>query len=239
MIVHREYKQNTLDWLQARAGVVTASEFGALVTPTWKIADSKGTQTYLHTKVAEVWSGAPLPGENSSLDMDFGKILEDEARPLFQLETGLSVEVVAFITSDDKRVGCSPDGLIGEDGGVEIKSPLAQTHVGYLLDGKVPPKYLAQVHGSMYVTGRKFWYFMSYRRLYPPLILKVERDEDIQAVIHEAVTNFLDRMDIALKRLEEKNGGPSRAARAKAIEAMRPAEPEPADEPENYDVPIP
>src|SRR5208282_4714782 len=103
--------------------------------------------------------------------------------------------------------GASPDGLIGDDLGIEIKCPNASTHVKYLLAGKVPDDYIVQVHFSMFVTGFPRWIFMSYRRAMPPLILTVERDERIQGQIEEAVESFKSRMDTGWKTLVALNGG--------------------------------
>jgi hypothetical protein len=76
------------------------------------------------------------------------------------------------------------------------------------LRGEVPEEYLAQVHGSMFVTGRSEWKFMSYRPFFPTLLLTVFRDDKIQAVLQEALEGFLDKLERGMKRLEEINGGP-------------------------------
>lgn len=200
-------QQNSLSWLLARAGIPTASEWDALISPEWKIRTGEMPKTYLARKVAEAWSGGPLPGFNV-IDMDFGKILEEEAIPWFEFSTGIQIQRVGLCTTDDGKLGCSPDGLIGEDSGIEIKCPEAQTHVKYLLNGILPKDYAVQVHGAMLVTGRPIWRFLSYRRLFPPLMLTIQRDEEIQATLREALGAFLAEFEKAMKRLEELNGGP-------------------------------
>lgn len=207
MIIHTEYAQRSVEWMQARAGIPTASEFDALLTPEFKIRTGQMPLTYLAKKVAEAWQGGPLAGFNT-FDMDQGNILEEEAVPWYELEFGEVIDRPAFITTDDGRIGCSPDGLLGQDGGIEIKCPEVHTHVGYLLAGELPPQYAAQVHGSMFVTGRKWWKFLSYRRHFPALLLTVERDEEAQEMIAEALEQFLGRFDRAMERLAELNGGP-------------------------------
>jgi len=150
-----------------------------------------------------------LPGF-SSIDMEIGSVLEDKALPLFMLETGLEVQRVGLVTNDAGTIGCSPDGLIGDDSGLECKCPRADTHVKYLLNGGLPLEYSAQVHGSMYVTGRPWWYFMSYHRGMPPFILKVKRNEQINAALTEAIEGeggFLDRLEDAFQQLVLANGG--------------------------------
>jgi hypothetical protein len=193
-------------WEVLRSGKVTASELDALVTPLGKVKTGDGPRTYLMKKVAEAWIGGPLPKPNV-WDLNQGNILEEFARPAFTLETGLEVTEVGFITGDDDRVGCSPDGLIGADCGLEIKSPHLENHIRYLLDGVLPPDYVLQVQGSLYVTDFKKWMFMSFRRRLPPLILTIEPDEKIQEAIGEAVTAFLGRFDEALATLTKLNGG--------------------------------
>ena len=198
--------QNSVEWMIARAGVVTASEMDALVSPLWKIRTGDGVQTYIAQKLAEQWIGGPLPSVQGVFDMDNGKMLEEEARPFYTLTTGEEVASVGFITSDDGKIGCSPDGLIGDDSGIEIKCPKMETHIGYLLSGELPKQYAAQVHFSMFVTGRKSWKFMSYRRNFPPLILTIQRDEKIMATIAEALAGFFDQLDAAMEKLVKLNG---------------------------------
>jgi len=206
MKVH-DAEQGSLGWMMDRVGVVTASEFDSILTPDFKIRTGEMPKTYLAKKVAERWTGSPMPGFNV-WDMDQGHFLEEEAIPFYTLETGQEVQRVGLITTDDGRVGCSPDGLLGDDSGIEVKSPAMHTHVQYVLGGVLPKDYTAQVHGAMFVTGRKSWRFLSYRRHFPPLILTIERDEEIQEKIQDALTIFLAQMDAAMLKLEEINGGP-------------------------------
>lgn len=237
MKIHREIAQGSLDWFNLRAGVVTASEMDRLITPAkLEAVKGKGFQTYLAEKLAEKWCG-PLPGANT-WDMEQGTFLESEARPAFTVETGIAVESVGFVTTDDGRTGCSPDAAIFCDGrleaGVEIKCPLPQTQIKYLLAGELPPDYAPQVHGSMLVTGASHWWFFAYRRRMPPLCLKVGRDAGIIAKMKAAIDDFLDTMDLEWARLCEMNGGPPRDWR---VAPTRPTVQEPL--PDNYDVPTP
>lgn len=193
--------QGEVDWLQLRVGRVTASELSALVTPEFKIKTGEGPNTYLCEKIAEAWRGQPLPGF-SSWATEQGQILEDEARSWYCLEyEDHKLSNVGFVEHDDGRCGCSPDGLLGEDGGLELKCPEPTNHVRYLLDGSLPKQYAAQVHMSLYVTGRPWWRFVSYRRGFPPFVLKVDRDETIMATIANALTLFYARFDAAFESL--------------------------------------
>ena len=205
MIVHDGFKQGDLEWALLRAGIPTASEFDKLLTPEFKLRDGEMPKTYLATKVAEAWQGGPLPSFQSE-EMNQGQILEQEVIPWYELEFGLAVQRPAFIQTDDRRVGCSPDGIIADSYGIEIKCPEAHTHTKYVLNGDLPKDHRAQVHGGMYVTGLQRWQFISYRRHFPKLVLMIERDEEIQAQIHEALTRFRALFDMAMDFMQERYG---------------------------------
>lgn len=207
MKIHTEFQQGSALWMQARAGIPTASEFDQLVSPEWKARTGQMPRSYLATKLAEWWIGGPLLGFNS-FATEQGQILEDEAKPWYCLEYGEAVTSVGLCTTDDGMIGCSPDGLLGADGGLEIKCPSIETHVGYLLDGGLPKEYRAQVQGGLFVTGRPWWRFVSYRRQLPALVLTIERDEEAQSALRTALAEFLVRLQSGKQRLIELNGGP-------------------------------
>lgn len=188
------------DWLKVRAGKVTASEIDALVSPTFEIRKGAQVHTLVCQKVAETLNGGPLPGF-TSWQTEEGQMMEDESRKWFAFASDEKLIDAGFCEHDDGRCGCSPDSLIGEDGGLELKNPQHVNHVRYLLDGTLPKDYAAQVHMSLYVTGRKWWKFVSYRRKFPPFVITVERDEKICAIIAEALAGFYAKMDDALQRL--------------------------------------
>ncbi len=199
-----DVKQNTDEWLRARAGIPTASEFDNLITPEWKNRTGGMPETYLYRKLCEKVMGMPLQSGGAaagSFHTDQGSIMENEALPWFMFEHDMQVDRVGFVTTDDGRVGCSPDGLIGEDGGIEAKCPAPDTHLKYLLHGEVPKQYLAQVHGSMFVTGRAWWYFLSYSRQFPPFVLKVQRDEKIVAALKDTLGRFFEVFDDAYDQI--------------------------------------
>jgi hypothetical protein len=204
-------EQGSLDWYLLRAGKVTASEMDRLVTPLGKIRTGDGPKTYLMEKLAERWIGGPLPSKEAAQgvwDLQQGHFLEEYARPAFTIETGLVSRRAAFVETDDGRAGCSPDGLIGDNSGLELKCPHIEKHLRYLLDGKLPADYVAQVQGSMYVTGFDHWYFASFRRNLPMFILRVEKDDEFQESLGDAMDSFLTDFEIHWQCLVNKNGGP-------------------------------
>lgn len=187
-------KQNSTEWTQARLGIVTASEVDAIITPLWKTRTGEGVETYLYRKLSEKllgWSPADLSG-GSSWAMDQGNVVETIARPWFAFEYNCDVKTPGFIVSDDGLIGCSPDGIVGDDCGLEIKSPQPPTHLKYLIANEVPRDYLPQLHFSMLVTGFPRWKFVSYSRQFPPLVIEVKRDEAIQDALRAALAKFFE-----------------------------------------------
>ena len=202
MKIH-QVQQGSGEWLKARLGVVTASEADSLLTPMFKARTGEGVATYTARKVAEKVLGFSWDEGANSFHMEQGSILEGEAIPWLEFAHDISVQRVGFITSDDGRIGCSPDGLIGADGGIEVKCPSIPVHARYLLDGELPKDYAIQVHFSMYVTGRPWWLFLSYNRQFPALLLKVERDPKADAAIAHALELFAEDFDAKCKRLRD------------------------------------
>jgi predicted phage-related endonuclease len=196
-------QQGGPEWHRIRKGVVTASEVDAIVTPEFQPRSGEGVKTYLCQLISETLmkqSEEDEPDLTPSWAADQGKILENVAIPWFEFETGLIVDRVGFCLSDDGRIGCSPDGLIGDDAGIEAKCPQPAQHVRYLIDGRVPKQYRPQVHMSMLVTGRPAWYFVSYSQHLPKLIVKVERSQEIQEKLQEAIDEFWKLCDEQLKK---------------------------------------
>lgn len=184
-------KQGSPEWhAERRQCIATASRFGDILTPkTMKLG--AGARTYAIELLAQeivpphYW----IKQDFQSLAMLNGTNTEREARDFFAFDTGLEITEVGFLKTDCGRFGCSPDGLIGEDSGLELKCPLHTTQIKYLLDGKLPPEYAAQVHGSMLVTKRPSWWFMSYAPGLPPLTVRVEPDAYTEALA-EALEEF-------------------------------------------------
>lgn len=200
-------QQGSQEWLQARVGIITASELSNLLTPAkLEISEGAAVESYLAYKLAERWRGEPLPSFSGG-NMEQGTILEPELLSSFEFDTGLTIRKVGFCLTDDGSMGCSPDGLLDPDEGCEVKNPLPQTHVSYLLAGTLPRQYGPQCHGCLYVTGRKQWRFVSARRGFPRFEVIVKRDEKIMATIHKAVTTFNKRLNDAYARLVDLNGG--------------------------------
>jgi hypothetical protein len=177
------------------------------VTPTGEIRKGQMVTTYLCRKLAERWTGDVLPATYGGGGLEQGTLRQNEAIDWYAQHYEQPVSAVGFITTDDGRIGCSPDGLLADGTGIEAKCPDLHTHVRYLLCGGLPPEYWAQVQGSMLVTGAARWIFISYCRRFPPLVLTVQRDEAGIAALRAALDAFLGRLDEGFRRLVELNGG--------------------------------
>lgn len=192
--------QGTYPWHLARRGIPTASEFSRIITPAqWKYA--AGASTYICELIAEQYN--PNYGffdEYASLAMANGTLREPEARRYFEFATGHKVQEVGFCLSDCGRYGASPDALVGDDGGLEIKAPDLKTHVKWCIEGELPKEHAAQVHGCMFVTGRSHWWWLSYCPPLPELLIRVERDEKTEQ-LGEAVEKFCGEYAEAVAKL--------------------------------------
>lgn len=206
-----DIEQGTPEWHGLRLGIPTASCFDKIVTPA-KGDLSTQSSAYLHELLAEWLSGEP--GDSfSSRWTERGTELEPEARAFYSFERDVDVEQVGFVFGDETRMfGASPDGLIGDDGMLELKNPKPSTHLGYLLAGKLPTTYRAQVQGSLMVTGRQWCDFVSYCPNLPPLIVRVERDVEFIAKLRAALETFVARIHESRAALLDKGYAPARAA---------------------------
>lgn len=167
--------QGTDEWLQARLGVVTASNFSKVFTTTGKLSTSR--EGLINQLIAENLTNQPTDFFKSEA-MARGNELEPQARSMFELMMDVDVQEVGLIKMDGYEIGCSPDGLF-DDTGIEIKCPLPATHCAYLRAEKLPTTYVQQVQGTMFVLGLERYWFMSFHPDMKPLIIEVKRDEKL------------------------------------------------------------
>lgn len=156
---------------------------------------SASSQPYMNKLLAEWVRGVPDESFQSEW-MKRGHDLEGEAASYYELETGKTCEKVGFCL-DGAGYGCSPDRLIGSDGGLEVKCPSAGVHIGYLINGILPPIYRLQVLGCLLITGREWWDFESYHPDMKPLVIRTEAakvKEEIQ-VLQSALAEFMGRLN--------------------------------------------
>lgn len=191
---YRDLVQGSGEWLDARRGLVTASTIGKLITATLKIADNDTSRTLINTLAAERITGH-VEYVHPTWDMQRGTDDEPYARAAYN-EHYAPVEEVGFITrsTDSWTLGYSPDGLVGHDGLIEIKSRRPHAHIGLLLAGGIPHWHMAQMQTGMYVTGRKWCDYIGYSAGLPMRVERVYRDIDWHAAIEKATTAFEARV---------------------------------------------
>ena len=187
-------EQGSQEWMLARLGIPTASQFDRILTPKTR-KPSASRINYRAELMAEWLLGQPLDW-GSSAWMERGTELEADARRWYEMDQGVDVQTVGFILRDDGAVGCSPDGMVGADGGLEIKCPGAVQHVKYLLGiDDLATAHTGQVQGAMMLTGRDWWDVLSYNPELPAVVQRVERDE-------EYITALVAVLDPFIKDLE-------------------------------------
>jgi len=201
--------QGTPEWIAARLGIPTASEFHCIVgNATGELSrskDKKGlsetAKKYAYRLVAEKLLGRPLekpPG--TPWAMERGKQLEPAARDQYCFANEVEVRTVGFVTTDDGRIGCSPDSLIiGARGGLEIKCLLDEGHMGLLIDGP-GDTFKPQVQGNLAGCELEYWDFHGYHPDLPPFTLRTYRDEPYIAKMGAALTEFLEIRDAMLAK---------------------------------------
>ena len=192
--IYDDLTQGTDEWLEARRGIVTASVVGQLVTTrTKKPANNDTSRGLMMTLLAERITGFIDPVYVSE-DMLRGTMEEPIARQAYADHTGTEVEQVGFMTEDigSARLGYSPDGLVGDDGLIEIKSRRPKKHVKTILEDRVPPENMAQIQCGLLVSGCAWLDYVSYCGGMPLWIKRVYPDDQWQDAIAEAVTQFED-----------------------------------------------
>ena len=188
-------EQGSDAWLQARLGLPTASRFADVMAK----GEGKTRARYLHELAAETIRGTVEPDGYSNAHMERGKAQEDEARQLYAFMTDCEPKQVGFIRNG--RAGASPDSLIGDDGGLEIKTALGHIQIERLKTGKLPPEHRAQVQGNLWISERQWWDFVSYSPGLPPLIIRVDRDEAYIITLKYAVEAFNEELDALVSSL--------------------------------------
>jgi hypothetical protein len=198
-----ECTQGTPEWFSARCGVASASRFGAIMA-TVKTGEAAERRNYKTDLVVERLTGRPLEGFTSQA-MKQGIEREPFARMAYEAQTGNIVQEVGFCRLEDMDAGASPDGLLGDDGGLEIKCPERSAHLRYLQQDAEPPEYTWQIQGGMWVTGRAFWDFVSWNPDFPEhlqlIVRRIKRNDDAIKKLSAEVTKFLAEVDVEVERI--------------------------------------
>lgn len=189
--------QGSEEWFAARLGKVTASEFH-------KVLNKKtGRGLYMRKLAAERLTGITEDSFHNPI-MDNGSDTEAEAKECYETIYHEKVKQVGFVELNE-WIGASPDGLIGEEGTIEVKCPLGSTHIDYITRNKMPAVYIPQVQGELWVTGRKWCDFVSYvpRLSSRPLwSVRIQRDEEYIRNLEAATNVFVAELKELIAKVD-------------------------------------
>lgn len=192
--------QGSDEWIAARLGIPTASEFHRIITAV-KGDLSKSARKYAAGLVAETLLGKPLEKPEGNLwVMERGKLLEPLAVQQYSFVNDCEVRRVGLVTTDDGRIGASPDGLIvGTRGGLEVKCTLDENHMSIFADGP-GDDYKQQVQGNLAICELEWWDLYAYHPELPPVTIRTYRDEPYINKMRAALTEFLAIRDEMLAK---------------------------------------
>jgi putative phage-type endonuclease len=198
--------QQTPEWFAQRVGKVTASRIADVMAKV-KSGEAASRANYRAQLVAERLTGVPAESYTNAA-MQWGTDTEPYARMAYEADTGNLVLETGFVLHPEIGFsGASPDGLIGDDGLVEIKCPNTATHIEYLLNNSVPDKYKPQMAWQMACTGRQWCDFISYDPRLPDdlklFCAKYLRDDEYITELEAAVSQFLKEVEETVLHLTE------------------------------------
>ena len=201
-----EIQQGSDAWFAQRLGKATASRIKDIVAKT-KTGYSTSRDKYLTQLLLERLTGT-VAESYSDAAMAWGNDTEPFARAAYEAQKGVMVDQVAFINHPTiEMAGASPDGLVGDDGLVEIKCPMSHTHLESLLGG-LDDQYKVQVQWQMACTGRKWTDLCSFDPRFPAelqlVIKRFERDDAFIATLEKEVIKFLAELDDKLNKVKSR-----------------------------------
>ena len=204
MIIH-EMPQLSDEWFAVKCGKISASNMSAVLAKGRGNSESKTRKSYMCRLIAERLSGMPQETYTNG-SMQWGIETEPQAREAYEMAKLDTVKQVGFIEVNE-YLGCSPDGLVGEDGLLEVKCPNTSTHIQYILDGKMPAEYVLQVQTQLWVCERQWCDFVSFDprvTVRPFWCIRVERDEKKIQDISDGVDAFVEEMETLIAKIKEK-----------------------------------
>ena len=200
VIYHPEVDQGSEAWHALRCGLLTASTMARIITPTLKVANNDKSRAYEWELLAQRITRYVEPQFVTDA-MLRGQVDEITARQKYSAEYAKVTET-GFVTNDawGFTIGYSPDGLVGDDGLIEVKSRYQRFQVETIINGAMPDDYMMQVQTGLLVTGREYCDFISYSGGLPMFVCRVLPDPEIQDAIIAAATAFEARLADNLQR---------------------------------------
>jgi hypothetical protein len=187
--------QGTPEWHQCRLGIPTASSFATVMAK----GEGKTRRDYMLKLLGERLTGEPSLSYSND-HMERGKEMEAEARDTYVFMKEAEVRRVGFIRNGDK--GCSPDSLVGDVGGCEIKTKLPHLQLDVLLRDRLPPEHVAQCQGFLWVAEREWIDFVSYWPRLPLFVKRVYRDDEYIKKLAAEVSTFNAEMAELMERFQ-------------------------------------
>ena len=189
-VYHNTIEQGTEEWHALRCGMLTASTMKLILTPTLKVANNDKTRAHAWELAAQRVTGYTEP---TFINDAMLRGINDEplARDLYS-EKYSPVTECGYITTEIEgfTVGYSPDGLVGDDGLIEVKSRSQKGQIETIVSKSVPDEFVMQLQTGLLITGRKWIDFISYCGGMPMFVLRVEPDDIIQDAIIKAIVDF-------------------------------------------------
>jgi hypothetical protein len=199
--------QRSERWYELRCGMVTASVVGTLLTPKLEVADNETSRRLTAQLVAERITGRVEPTFTSD-DMFRGIEAEGPARDMYSEHFQPATECGFMVREEsDWRLGFSPDGLVGDDGLIEVKAPRPKGHLRTILTNEVPRDHMAQIQAGLLVSGRKWLDFISVCADMAFYVRRVLPDPDWQEAIVAAVQQFEENAEAMTARYVQATEG--------------------------------
>lgn len=195
-MIYYDIEQNSQEWFDLRKAKFTASTFKNLFMAT----TTQGYQDTIYQVAYERLTNESPEGFSNDW-MKRGVELEPEAREWYELDSYNKVHNGGFFEYND-WIGASPDGLVGEDGLIEIKCPKYSTMMDYLIKKELPKTYYYQVHGQLLITNRKWCDFIAYHPSLPKFVLRVERDKSVDKEILEKLFKAIKEVEVIINKLK-------------------------------------
>ena len=209
MKVHTNLEQGTQAWLDARCGLLTASVVRNIMTPA-KMAYARNDKAkaivYEMAAQRATQFVEPTP---TTWAMERGHVDEVYAREIYNEHTGNDAQELGFYTEefDGTTIGYSPDGVVGDNGLIEVKSRAQKHQLKTIASGEVPREFMLQIQTGLLVTGRKWLDFVSYCEGMPVWIKRVQPDAEMQQAIIEAAKTLDESIAEVLAQYNDNAAG--------------------------------
>jgi len=194
-----ECEQGSPEWFEARRGIPTASRYGDV------LAEGKGVMRarYMRQLAGEIITEEPMETYKND-KMERGKKHEPDLRKRYAFDHDVDVEQVGFLRSNMIATGCSPDGLVGVDGMLEIKSSEPDLLIELLDSGRAPTQHMPQIQGNLWITGRDWCDLVIGWPKLPLFTARVKRDEPYMANLRRELERFNQELHEMVERIKAK-----------------------------------